>query len=109
MGFDVEIIARVSYHEGNPYTYINDKYDYLFEIPTIPDDLKAYTSLRGHFWSQFFDDENWMDTSWFLDKCMSDWECLDDQDDDYREEYEKVKELLEWCSKQNCHFMIGWY
>lgn len=113
MGFDVMIIAKVMFHDGKPYTsyrYKEDHWEYFFDVPDIPEHLKGYTNLRGSFWSQFFEEENWVDVTYFLVKYFPlKWEDVEEKDDDYKEDYEKLKELLEWCRDQSCDFTIGWY
>lgn len=113
MGFDVKIIAKVSFHEGTPYTrmvFQDTQVNYVLSIPTIPDEWKDYTNIQGRFWSQFFPSEEWIATDWFLENCLPEnWEDVEEPDDDYREDFEKLKGFLEWCGTQDCEFMIlGW-
>ena len=101
------------FRDGKPYTSWRcnkeGNIEYYLYVPDIPDHLKAYAKLRGHFWSQFFQEDNWVNVAWFLNNIPHDWENVEEKDDDYKEDYEKLKELLFWCDEQPCDFTIGWY
>ena len=121
MGFEVKIIAKVSFtNEGEPYThYMFNAYhidkgetiipEYVFEIPKPPEELRPYMNMYGRHWGQFFPNTNeYMDIEYLLHN-LPDWEDVEEKDDDWKEHFEAWKKLLEWCLEQDCEFMIiGW-
>ena len=119
MGFDVKIIAKVSFtDEGEPYTHYKfitfegEKLpivEPVFEIPKPPEELRPYMNMQGRHWDQFFPSTNeYIDIEYLLHN-LPDWEDVEEKDDDWKEQFEAWKKLLEWCLEQDCEFMIiGW-
>lgn len=121
MGFDVKIIAKVSFtDEGEPYTHYKfvtfegEKLpivEPVFEIPKPPEELRPYMNMQGWFWEYILGNNNeYQDVNLVLDS-LPDWDEIPDEkkEDEDREDYEQWKKLLEWCVKQECDFLIlGW-
>lgn len=121
MGFDlsIEVHLRFCPEKGIPFYYDKD-YNYEYDLLTVPEPLREYVKLRGHFlhaYTEHFNDQGiyevdvydfvekypkWkdiMEIDLFKKYCDGYW---------YEKDHDRFLLLLQWCKESRASFFVKW-